>query len=107
VVGLAVITEGPSELDQFGVPRDEHPTLAGRDRLRRCERPDACVTPRPRTAAVPGRAVRVGAILDQDDARSPTEGGDSLRVEGDVTADVDEHHGVRLVPVGLALEVVE
>ena len=42
--------------------------LAGRDRLRRRERPDAGVAPGARAPAVPRGAVRVRAVLEQEDA---------------------------------------
>src|SRR5436309_42158 len=67
MVGLAVLAERARELDQLRVLRHEHSSLARRDRLRGSERPDARLAPRPGAAAVPRTAVRVGAVLDQDD----------------------------------------
>src|SRR3954469_24291630 len=53
VVRLAVVPERARELDRFFVAGDEHAALARRDRLRRCERPDADVAERSCAASVP------------------------------------------------------
>src|SRR5579859_7154707 len=50
---LRVVAEGARVLDQLWMPRDEHAALAGGDRLRRCERPQACVAPRSGATTVP------------------------------------------------------
>ena len=107
VAGLAVVTECARVLDDVGVPRDHGTTLAGRDRLGRCERPDACVARCPRTAAMPARSVCVSAVLDQENPLGSAELGDLLDVECDVSADVDEDRSARLVRSGLLLEVFE
>ena len=49
----------------------------------------------------------MGAVLEQEDPVRAAVGGDPLGVEGDVAADVDEDRRLRLVPLGLALEVLE
>src|SRR5437588_3269015 len=59
VARLAIVTERAHVLDDLGVPRDHGTTLAGRDRLGRCERPDACVAPRSGASAVPARSMCV------------------------------------------------
>ena len=107
VVGLAVVAEAAGELERLRVPGDEHPALAGRNRLRRCERPDPGVAPRPAAPPVPVRAVGVRAVLDQEDALSSAELGDLLDLEGDVPADVDDERGAGTVPPRLLLEVGE
>src|SRR5581483_3782007 len=58
---LAVLPVGASELEQLRIPADEHPAFAGRDRLRRCERPQPRLTPSPGAAPVPRCAVCMGA----------------------------------------------
>ena len=55
------------------------------------------VAPGPGAAAVPRGAVRVRAVLDQDDPLGAAELGDPLDVERDVAADVDEEHRARPV----------
>ncbi len=87
--------------------RDEQSALSGRDRLRRCERPDARVAEGSRLAAVPRGTVGVGAVLEQDDPLGPAELDDPVDVERDVAADVDDHRRRRLVQRDLPLEVVE
>src|SRR6266849_1345243 len=84
VVGLAVVTELARVLDDVCVPRDHGTTLASRDRLGRCERPDARVAPRSRAAAMPARSVRMSAVLDQENPLGSAEVGDSLDVEREV-----------------------
>ena len=107
VLELAVVAVRAGELDQVRVGRDEHPALAGRDRLRRVERVDAGVAIGAGTQAVPPSAVGVGAVLEQEDVVGRAVLGDPLAVECDVAADVDEDRGAGLQPVGRALEVVE
>src|SRR3989442_864274 len=46
-------------------------------------------------------------ILDQEDPLVSAAGGDLLHLEGQVTADVDQHHCSRTVLPYLALQVVE
>ena len=107
VVRLAVVPEVTRELDQVVVPGDEDAALAGRDRLRRRERPQPGVAERPGLAAVPGGAVRVRAVLEQDDPLGAAQLGDPVDVEGDVTADMDDHRRRPARAVHLPLEVVE
>ena len=107
VVGLAVVAKRARELEQLGVAGDEHAALAGRDRLRRVERVDPGVAERARAAAVPDGAVRVRAVLDQDDAALAAERGDRLEVERDVPADVHEDHRRGVVLVDQPLELGE
>ena len=54
-------------LEDLGAAGDEHPALAGRDRLGGVERVHPGVTVGPWAAAVPARAVGVGAILEEKD----------------------------------------
>ena len=61
----------------------------------------------PGAAAVPLGAVRVCAVLDQDDPLAPAELGDLVGLEGEVAADVDEEDRARLVLAHLALEIFE
>src|SRR5439155_25410258 len=89
-VGLAVVPERARVLDDVGVPRDDGTALAGGDRFRCREGPDARVAPGPRAAAVPARPMCVTAVLDQENPLSSTKLGDSLDVEGAVAADVHE-----------------
>ena len=55
------------------VAGDEQPALPRRDRLRRRERPDPGVAPGARRGGREGRAVRVRAVLDQEDALGTAE----------------------------------
>ena len=107
VLELAVVAELAGELDQLGVGGDEHPALAGGDRLRRVERVDAGVAEGARPAIAPVGAVRVGAVLEQEDPVLAAVGGDAVGVEGEVAADVDEDRRLRLQALGLCLEVLE
>lgn len=104
---LAVVAELGGELDQLLVSGDEDPALAGGDGLGRVQGVDPGVTEAARAGAVPVGAVGVGAVLEQEDPGLTAVGGDALGVEGDVTADVDEDRGPRLMALGLALEVLE
>ena len=56
---------------------------------------------------MPVGAVRVGAVLEQEDAVLAAVGGDLIHLEGDVAADVHQHAGARALALGLALEVRE
>src|SRR5579875_2053519 len=105
VLGLAVVAEGPRELEDLRAAGDEHAALAGCDRLGGVQRVDARVSPGARAAAVPLGAVRVRAILDQEDPKLGAERGDRFDVEGDVPADVDDEGRLRLAPGGLFFEV--
>ena len=107
MVGLAVVAEGARVLEQLLAIRDEHSALAGGDRLGRIEGVGPGVAPRTRPAVAPAGAVRVGAILEQEDPVLAAVGGDPLDFEGDMTSDVDDHRGARPVLLGLALEVLE
>ena len=51
--------------------------------------------------------MRVGAVLEQEDAVLAAVGGDPLALEGEVAADVDEHRRARAVTLRLGLEVLE
>src|SRR5205823_1832034 len=107
VVRLAVVAERARKVHDLRALRDEHPTLAGRHRLGRVEGPEPDVAPAARATAVPVGAVSVRAVLDQEDIVVGTPGGDAVRVEGDVPADVDEDNRARAVLLGLYDEVVE
>ncbi len=61
----------------------------------------------PGLAPVPARAMRMRAVLDQEDPVLLAVGGDPLHLEGDVAADVHEERRLWLVPLGLGLEVGE
>ena len=96
VVGLAVVAEGAGELDSSASARRACRPRRWRSsssaRTTRCPR-----RPRSRPAAVPVGAVRVGAVLDQEDALGAAELGDPLDIERDVAADVDDERRARLV----------
>ena len=61
----------------------------------------------PGAAAVPVGAVRVRAVLEQDDPLAPAELGDLIGLEREVAADVHEEDGARLVLAHFPLEVLE
>ena len=107
VVELAVVAELLGVGDELIIAGDEDATLAGGDGLGRVERVDAGVAVGAGAGPVPVGAVGVGAVLEQEDPVVAAIGGDPLRVEGDVAADVDQDRGPRLVLLGLALEVLE
>ena len=107
VVGLAVVAELAGELDQLGVRGDEHPALAGRDRLGRVERVDARVAEAARLATVPARRRGRGRSPRAGRSRSRGSRRRSVGVEGEVAADVDEDRRPRLQSLGLGLEVLE
>ena len=107
VVGLSVVAEGPGELKQVGMARDDHAPLPGRDGLGGGERPDARVAPGPGPAPVPAGPVRVCAVLDQEDAAVAAERRDLLDLEGQVSPDVHQEGRPRAVALGLGPEVGE
>ena len=107
VVGLAVVAKGARELEHVVAPRHEHAALPRRDRLGRVEGVHARVTPRPRAPAVPLGAVRVGAVLDQEDPLGGAQLRDLLHLEGDVAADVHEERGLGPVAAQLRLDVAQ
>ena len=71
------------------------------------ERPHARVAAGARPPPVPRGAVRVRAVLDQEDPFGRQQLGDLLDLERDVAADVDEERGPRPVACDLRLEVGE
>ena len=87
--------------------RDEHAALARRHGLGGVERVHAGVAPRPGAPAVPLGAVRVGAVLDEEDALGGAQRRDLPDLEGKVAADVHEQRGLRPVSAQLGLEVVQ
>ena len=107
VIRLPVVAERARELDQVGVARDERAALAGRDRLGRVERVGAGVAVGSRALPAPGGAMRVRAVLQQEDALRPAQLGDALGVERDVSADVHQDRRARPVLHDPALEVLE
>src|SRR5262245_22037280 len=104
IVGLSVVAEVTREAHDVLVWGHEHAALTGRHGLRRGERPHSRIAPRACTASVPGRAVRVRAVLDQEDALRPAEGGDRLDLEGEVPPDVGQDRRARSVCARLRLE---
>ncbi len=94
-------------LDHLRAAGDEHAALAGRDRLRRVHRVDACVPVCTRLAAMPGRTWACAQSSIRKIPCSLAVRGDPLGVERDVAADVDQERRSRLVPLGGALEVRE
>ena len=107
VVRFAVVPERARELDGILVTGDEHPALTRRDRLRRREGPHADVAEHSAAPAVPLGAVRVGAVLEQEDSLAAAEVGDPLGIEREMAADVHEERSLGPVRVDLALEVFE
>ena len=103
VVGLAVVAVGARERDEVGVGarracRPRRSRSSSSPRTTRC--PASPQVPGP--APVERGAVRVGAVLDQEDALGAAERGDPLDVERDVPADVHEERRPRAVRGALA-----
>src|SRR3954454_8349152 len=107
MIRLAVVAEGARVLEDLIAVGDEHATLARRDRLGGVEGIRARVPPGAGAAPVAGGAMRVGAVLEQEDSLGPAVLRDPLDVEGDVATDVDEDRGPRAVPLGFEPEVLE
>ena len=107
VLELAVVAELAGELDQILIRGDEHSPLSGRNGLGCVEGVDAGVAEATRPALIPLGAMSVGAVLEQEDPVGTAVLGDSLRLEGDVAADMDEDRGLRPVLLSLRLKVVE